>query len=266
MTFTMKRFKWITGIFLVLLIFSGCAKPVYDTVAPDPKLLRVGVSPDAPPLIFKQNDQIVGLEADLAAGLATYLGKEPVFVERPWKELIPSLLDDQLDIIMSGMSFTVARQQQIAFSQPYFKSGLMILAKDLQKYTFITSAETVLAQSVTWRIGVVEGTTGEIFVRQKSTGSKSLTSFSNQEEALEALLAGRIDVFLHDAPMILMMAGKYQVEGVKPLPVLLDEEYLAWGMRKGDLELIESVNAFIDQAIVDKSLLTVTQKWIPLAQ
>jgi len=253
-------------ILILLVIFSGCANNGTATVTPDPKLLRVGVSPDAPPLIFKQDDEIVGLEADLAAALAQHLGKELVLVERSWDELIPSLTDNQIDIIMSGMSFTLARQQVIAFSKPYFKSGLMILVKDLHKYAFITSPETVMAQSVTWRIGVVKNTTGEIFVRQRSTGARSVRSFSSQKEALNALLGGRIDVFVHDAPMILRMAGQYQAEGVKPLPVVLNEELLAWGMRKTDPDLIDSVNAFIDQAKSDQTLRKTTQRWIPLAK
>jgi ABC-type amino acid transport substrate-binding protein len=266
MTIFRRLFQPIAVLLFILLVLSGCAKTNQLNVEENPNLLRVGVSPDAPPLIFKQNEKIVGLEADLAASMAAYLGKELVMVERVWNDLIPSLLDNQFDIIMSGMSFTVARQQEIAFSKPYFKSGLMILAKDLHKYTYITSAEAVMAQSVTWRIGVVKGTTGEIFVRQKSKGAKSMKSFSNQEEALNALLGGRIDVFIHDAPMILMMAGKYQTEGVKPLPVMLNEEYLAWGMRKTDPELIASVNAFLDQAKSDQTLHNTTIRWIPLAK
>ena len=109
MTILSKPIQPIAAIFTILLLFSGCANTGNVHVEADPKLLRVGVSPDAPPLVFKENDKIVGLEADLAAALAVHLGKELVLVERPWDELIPSLTDNQIDIIMSGMSFTVAR-------------------------------------------------------------------------------------------------------------------------------------------------------------
>lgn len=266
MTTFFKLIQKITASFLLLLALSSCTTTPSTTVQADPNLLRVGVSPDAPPLIFKQNGEIVGLEADMAAALATHLGKKLTLVERPWKDQIPSLIDNQIDIIMSGMSFTLAREYQIAFSKPYFKSGLMILVKDLHKYTFITNLETVLAQSITWRIGVVKETTGEIFIRQKSTGAKSIKAFSNQEEAMNALIGGRVDVFVHDAPMILMMAATHQSDGVKPLPVMLNEEYLAWGMRKSDPDLVASVNAFIDQAKQEKTLQTIIKRWIPLAQ
>ena len=257
----------IIGLMLgCALALTGCAPTHATVVEADPDILRVGVSPDAPPLIFKENGEIVGLEADMAMALGAHLGRRTVLVEVPWEDQITVLLDNGTDIIMSGMSITLARQYEIAFSKPYFKSGLMILTKNLQKYTFITNIETILAQSVTWRMGVVEGATGESFLQQKSIGAKSIKSFSNQEKALDALIAGHIDVFIHDAPIIIMMAAQHQVAGLKPLPVMLNEEFLAWGLRKEDSALIAAVNAFIDQSKQDGTLQATVKRWIPLAQ
>jgi polar amino acid transport system substrate-binding protein len=248
------------------LVLSACVTAPTAVVEADPGILRVGVSADAPPLIFKQDDEISGLEAEMAVALAENLGKSAVFVEVPWEEQIPALLEKRTDIIMSGMSVTLPRKYKIAFSKPYFKSGLMILAKDLHKFTFIKNRETAFAQSITWRIGVVKGTTGEAFIRQKSTGAKAIRVFPDQEEALKALIAGRIDVFIHDAPIVVMMAAQHQSKGVKPLPIMLNDEYLAWGLRKDDPDLLEAVNAYIEQAKQKGSLQKIVKRWIPLAQ
>lgn len=268
MTTSFRKSIQLLGIILTCsVILCACATtPPPAVIEADPGILRVGVSPDAPPLIFKQNDKISGLEAEMAVALADYLEKKAVFVEVPWEDQIPALLDNRTDIIMSGMSVTLARQYKIAFSKPYFKSGLMILVKDLQKFTFITNRETAFAQSITWRIGVVKGTTGEALIRQKSTGAKAINAYPNQEEALKALIAGRIDVFVHDAPIVLMMAAENQSDGVKPLPVMFSEEFLAWGLRKDDPDLVEAVNAFIDQARQKGSMQTIIKRWIPLAE
>ncbi len=250
-----------------ILAMCGCATPPPAVVVDaDPSILRVGVSPDAAPLIFKQDAQITGLEADMAVDLAEFMQKTAVLVELPWQDQIPALLDNRIDIIMSGMSVTLARQYKINFSKPYFKSGLMILVKELHKYAFIKNVETAFAQSITWRIGVVKGTTGETFIRQKNTGAKAIRAFANQDEALKALMAGHVDVFVHDAPIVLMMAAQHQAEGVRPLPFMINEEYLAWGLRKDDTELAESVNAFIDQAKQQGTLQAIVKRWIPLAQ
>jgi len=248
------------------MVLSACATAPTAVVEADPSILRVGISPDAPPLIFKQNNKISGLEAEMALDLAEYLKKTAVFVEVPWEDQIPALMENRTDIIMSGMSVTPARQYSIAFSKPYFKAGLMLLAKNLQKYNYIKNIETVLVQSVTWRVGVVKETTGESFTREKNIGTKSITAFDDQEAAFNALVSGRIDVFIHDAPNVLMLAAQHQNDGVNPLPVMLNEEYLAWGLRKGDRKLIEAVNAFIDQARRQGTMQTTIKRWIPMAE
>ena len=43
-----------------------------DTLPP----LRVGITPNLPPLAFKQDGKIVGIEADFAQKLGTALGRE----------------------------------------------------------------------------------------------------------------------------------------------------------------------------------------------
>jgi len=63
-----------------LVWFTGCAStakqaPEPPAPVPDANVLRVGISPNAPPLIFKQGSKIIGLEADFARDFAKYLGK-----------------------------------------------------------------------------------------------------------------------------------------------------------------------------------------------
>jgi ABC-type amino acid transport substrate-binding protein len=263
--FRMKRCA--LGLMLALLLaLCGCSTTPSADVAADPGILRVGVSPDAPPIIFKENDKIVGLEADMAEALARHLGKTAALVEIPWEDQIQALKDNRTDIIMSGMSITLARKFEIAFSKPYFKSGLMMITTNLQKYTFIKNPEAVLTQAITWRVGAVKGTTGETFVTQRATKIKSIKSYKNQGNALQALITGSIDVFILDAPNALMLAAKHQNDGVKPIPVVLNEEYLAWGVRKDDPDLLATVNAFVDQAKQDGTLMSTVKRWIPLAQ
>jgi polar amino acid transport system substrate-binding protein len=113
---------------VIMLLLIGCAasqgqKSTTDAkqspaaaVAPNPNVLRVGVSTNAPPLIYRQGTEIVGLEAELAKKFGDYLGKSVAFIELPWQEQIPALLANNTDIIMSGMSITSMRQVRIAFS------------------------------------------------------------------------------------------------------------------------------------------------------
>jgi len=240
---------------------GGCAstpEQTSPTVAVE-NALRVGVSTNAPPLIFRQGGKIVGLEADFAGELAKYLGKSIQFVELKWKDQIPALLEKRIDIIMSGMSITALREVRIAFSTPYFTSGQMGLIRRKDEALFKTG---FFALSKNSAIGAVKNTTGEYFVETQYGDVKKI-SFSTSEEAVRAVIDEKIDIFIHDAPIILYLASENETKGLTPLFVLLTREYLAWGIRKDDTELLTSANTFLKTINDNGRLKQMIQYWIP---
>jgi ABC-type amino acid transport substrate-binding protein len=44
----------------------------------------------------------------------------------------------------------------------------------------------------------------------------------------------------------------------------LSEEYLAWGIRKNDVTLLEAANNFIDKMTKEDQLDPIINRWIPL--
>ena len=97
-----KKLLVLTFFIAGLSLTTGCVANVQTTsepvvIAPDVNILRVGVTPNAPPLIFKQGNAIVGLEADFAREFAKYLGKSPRFVELEWEDQIPALLENRIE-------------------------------------------------------------------------------------------------------------------------------------------------------------------------
>jgi ABC-type amino acid transport substrate-binding protein len=91
---------------LITLLFSSYAGA--EGSGAKPAVLRVGVAPDYPPIIFKLNGQMTGVEADLAKKLAQKINRSVQFVQLDWDELIPALMEEKIDIIMSGMTITEA--------------------------------------------------------------------------------------------------------------------------------------------------------------
>ena len=61
-------------------------------------------------LLKKHPSAFAGVEVDFANQLGKNLGKTIVFVETPFPELIQALLEERIDIIMSGMSITRERK------------------------------------------------------------------------------------------------------------------------------------------------------------
>jgi polar amino acid transport system substrate-binding protein len=264
-----KKLIYLLSNLLVFYLVIGYAGPDSNKISsaanapPAENTLRVGVSTNSPPIIYKQGQQIIGLEAELAGEFAKYLGRSLRFIELKWEDQIPALLNNQIDIIMSGMSMTKMRQIRIAFSEPYFRTGQMALIHRRSRDRFNHGYYSIFAWSVQLKLGVVNATTGEFFVRKRLSRAKKISSFATSKEAVKALKYREIDMVIHDAPIILMLAAENESEGLIPLPSLLTEEYLAWGIRKNDVELLESANTFINTLRNDGRLNSIVNRWIP---
>src|SRR6478672_9863481 len=92
-------------------------------------VLRVGVSPIFPPMVFKQGKELAGVEVDLARELGQELGREVKFIELPWDDQSEALNAGKIDIIMSSMSITQARKWVVDFARPYLIVGQMTLVR-----------------------------------------------------------------------------------------------------------------------------------------
>ena len=256
---------WVLGAASVLaaLSISACAPrqtPIATTTTPAQPTLRVGIAPNYPPLAFKQNGHITGVEAQFAKLLGPALAMHTVLVETPWDDLIPALRDRRIDIIMSGMSVTEQRQQLVSFAHPYLRVGQMML---LRRADAKRLRDDKAINQQTTRIGFVTGTTGEQYVRQHFQRAQ-LKGFESVDAAVVALRARQIDVFVHDAPSIYgVMAGTDKPEReligrYEPLT----EEYLAWAVRKDDEALRARLDGILAKWNADGTLDSVLSKWI----
>jgi polar amino acid transport system substrate-binding protein len=242
---------------------SSKSQPSASGAMPGSALLRVGISANAPPLAYRQGDTLVGVEPELAKELGAFLGRKVSFVELKWKDQIPALLENRTDIIMSGMTITSMRKIRIAFSQPYFRTGQMALIHEKARTRFPDSYYGILGQASLLKIGVVKGTTGELFVKRDFASARKIIPFKTSSIALEDLKKGDIDLLIHDAPVILWLASENEANGLVPLPSLMTEEYLAWGIRKDDEAMQSAVNQFINEIRQQKKLHEILYRWIP---
>jgi len=247
---------------LTTLTMNGCVQSGNNVSSPGTSAtntLKVGVTSNAPPLIYRQNGEMTGLEAELARELAAFAGKQVRFVELNWVDQIPSLLSGKIDIIMSGMTRTNLRQVRIDFSNTYLVAGQISLVRRAEYNRYSDGFPNLLRQTV--RIGTVRGTTGDFLIQQKI--ARDSTKFKTPDQAVDALLDNKIDVFVYDLPMNFYFGALHEVKGLVPVAVPLTREELAWGIRKGDTELLNTANSFLEHLRQNKQLQVKIQRWIP---
>jgi ABC-type amino acid transport substrate-binding protein len=245
------------GLGMILIVAMGFF--VFQPGLAQEISLRVGITPDYPPLIFKQGDTIAGIEADLARKLGQELNRPVLFVSQRWDDQIPALLAKTTDIIMSGMSVTPAREIRIRFSEPYLKNRLLAAfrVEDAKKFD---SRDRILGSFAT--IGAVRDTTGDAFLKRNFPNAIRKTVFPKASDAAFELKRRAVDIFIHDAPYIFWLVSENEAD----LTVLLeafDEENLAWGLRKDDDGLFTRVNQILKKWKQDGTLQAVLARWLP---
>jgi ABC-type amino acid transport substrate-binding protein len=237
-----------TRVFLCLLAAAALPLPscapgssaARDPNAPPP--LRVGVSGDNAPLIFESGrGQFAGVEAEFARMLGDELGRQVRFVSMRFDRLIPALQRGEIDIIMSGMTVTKQRRSLVDFTTPYMVSGQGLLVPNARANLF---QDPQLLFISPFRIGVQQGAIGQA-VASRLHPDSTVVPFTTPDRAAAALLSDRVDVVLHDAPVLWHITARNPTAEYRVVPRLLANETLAWAVRRGDSELLGKANAAI---------------------
>lgn len=259
------RSRFVAAALVLLSVVTACsASPPRPSVPPMPMPpeLRVGVTLDTPPFAMQQGTQMVGIEVDFAMKIAAALGRPLRVVALSWNQLIPALANGQIDIIMSGMTITRLRSLRVAFSEPYMDSGMSVLLRASLAESYPTP-QSVMASSL--RIGVTRGTTGETYARENYRTGQIFPYMSNAD-AVADLVAGRVDAFISDAPVVAWFASEYEGDLVPRIRPFLTHEQLGWGFRPRDEALRAQVDDMLADWKADGTVSEVIRRWLPMWQ
>jgi ABC-type amino acid transport substrate-binding protein len=244
-----------------VLLIAAASLSGAETSSGSAKVLRVGVSAVSPPMIFKEGKTITGVEADFAQALGRDLGRPVEFVELVWEDLIEALIEGKIDIIMSSMSVTRARETRVLFCDPYLRIGQMALVRAEDKYRY-AMLDAALAKRT---IGIKQGTTADLLVQQEFPRAKR-KYYKSAEEGAKALMKKQIDLFITDSTVVSYLAGMYESKSLVKAPMVFSDEVLAWGVKRSDEGLRQSVNACLKKARDNGEVNKILQRWIPRLQ
>ena len=215
--------KLVLSLSLVLAFSSATA-----AFAAIPQKIRIGTDPTYAPFESKNSKgELVGFDIDLANELCKRIKAQCTYVENPLDALIPSLKAKKIDVIMSSLSITEKRQQEIAFTDKLY------------------AADSLKGK----RVGVLQGTTQETYGNEHwAPKGIEIVSYQGQENIYADLTAGRIDAAFQDEVaasegFLKTPVGKdYKFGGPSIKDVKLFGVGTGMGLRKDDNELREALN------------------------
>jgi ABC-type amino acid transport substrate-binding protein len=189
---------------LVALVLLVLARPGPAPGPPDDSLGRVrragklvvATDPTYPPMEYREGDRLVGLDVDLADGLARRLGVRAEFlpVDWDWQNLTARLNAHEFDVLISSVTVTEERRRQVDFVR-YADVPLVFICKDGLDVRDEggLAGKTVAVQADTTAHRLAVG------AKRRGVAIKQITVFPDAGDPFEAIRKGQADVtFAHE--------------------------------------------------------------------
>lgn len=249
----------LTAALLAATLLPACSSRS-QRAAGLPKVVRIGIAPIYPPLAYVKDGKLKGIEVEFGDDLDDDLGTEVKLVQLGWDDLIPALQGNRIDVIMSGMSVTPAREKLVSFTDPYLQVGQMAV---IRKADYLRLYEEGRMNMPDSRVGFLQNTTSELFARENLAQAK-LTGYATVDDGIAALRGSQVDYFIMDAPGVWKITGGLQSSNpdLKGLYTPLTKEDLAWAVRKDDTVLRDRLNAVLAKWKANGKLEKILDEWI----
>lgn len=223
----------------------------------------VGLDDTFAPMGFRDKDgNIIGFDIDLATEVAKRIGVKVEFLPCDWDGILFSLNSKKIDLIWNGLTVTEKRKENIIFSEPYF----------IGNQTIITTPNTGIKNSSDLSGKTVGTQTGSssYFALEKTASFKSIKEVRNYPENVSALLdlqSGRLDAVVMDS-----VTGEYYltIQNRKsnktvfiaiPENLNTEQEKIAVGIRKTDIELKKIIDSTLNDMRADGTFDSIYKKW-----
>ena len=235
---------------------DAAAEETADTAEADTEesaggTLVMGTNAEFPPYEYYEGQEVVGIDAEMAAAVAEKLGMELKIEDMAFDSLIPALSSGKVDIVAAGMTVTEDRLASVNFSDTY-ATGIqaIIVTEDSD----IASADDLVGKT----IGVQQGTTGDLYATDVE--GATIERYAKGMEAVQSLSQGKIDaVIIDNEPANVFVS---EVEGLKILDEAFATEDYAVAVAKDNEELLEQVNTALAELKEDGTLQAIVDKYI----
>lgn len=205
-----------------------------------------------------KTNELKGLEPDIAKCFAKELGVKCDIVQAEWDALIPGLLADKWDIIIANMNRLPSRAASVDFTLAYenYDGCCLAVRKSETKITGWNS----LGKGV--KIGTGRGNSAEAYA-MKTWPDATFVPFASPQLAVQALIAGQLDVVIED------YTGMLGFQAQTPKIKLLETDNLralnctGFAVKPGNSRLLLWANIFLTNFKLSGDYAKVYHRWFP---
>jgi polar amino acid transport system substrate-binding protein len=264
----MKKVGIVIVLILLVAGLIGCAHdngkvarasntPVLDRILQRGEII-VGTAGNMPPLnMTTKEGEVIGLEPDMAQAIANGMGVKLRLETMPFSELLPSLEQGKIDMIMSGMTITSRRNLNVAFVGPYFKSGKAFLTK---KKTIAAVDDTIEINSSNVKLAALKGSTSQLFV-ETVLFNTTLVAVNDYDEGVDLVMRDEVHALVADYPICVISVVRYPDKGLMSVNAPFTYEPLGIAMPANDPHLVNWTENFLNALKGSGALKQLKKQW-----
>lgn len=272
----MKNMRKILSLVLALIMvlaLAACGNTDdKDKDGSDKETLIMATNAAFPPYEYKEGDNVVGIDAEIAQAIADKLGMKLEIKDVDFGAIIGGVQSGKYDMGMAGMTVTEERMESVDFTDSYATAVQVVIVKDDCKYEsyedFYTGFDAdgnPVGVKDDIKIGVQQDTTGDIYSSDEPVKwgftSDRVTKFKTGADAVEALKAGKVmAVIIDNEPAKSFVAAN---DGLKIMDASYADEEYAICIAKGNTELRDKINSALKELIADGTVQKIIDKYIP---
>jgi len=205
-------------------------------------------------------EHFMGIDVDLMRAFADTIGVtlEIRRVSEPsYGALIPDLLAGKGDLVASSMTITEKRLEQVNFTKPYFSVYPVIVTRADSPATSLADLENATA-------AIMSGSSQEQHLRRLGVTDERILATSFTFENFASVASDKVDFTLVDSSSAARVLPK--LPGLKVAFRLPGEEHYGFAVRKGDDDLLEALNLFLDRLVASGELQRIIDRHITIKE
>lgn len=229
----MKRVFKLFILLFVMTILCGCSKDENELVM----VTEAGFAPYE----YYDNNEIVGVDIDIAKEIAKELNKTLVVKDVAFDSIINEVKSGKADFGAAGISYNEERAKQVDFSINYTVSKQVVIVK---KDSSIKDVKDISNQKIAVQLGSVADT-----LLTKDYPKVTLIREKKYLAAIQDLKDSKVDAVVMDE-----LPAKEMIKNDNSLNILdgsLAEDSYGMVVKKGNKELLDTINGVLERLVND---------------
>jgi len=234
----MKKMYLILLLISTMILLISCSN--------DKDIIKVGMDLRYPPFeTVDKKDQPEGISVDIANEFGKFIGRKVKIVPMKFPNLIISLQNGTIDVIIASLSITEERREMVDFSEPYFHFKIIsLLNKEFALNNDLTE-DSKIEDLLEISNAKYTGLNGQVSTTIPESYGKTVKEVDEISTAIEEVSQGTSDVLLMSASPV-VGGHKSHKDTTMVLWDPFESSPIAMGVKKGNSELLEKANEFIN--------------------